>query len=654
MSVRTSSSSFHLVIGLVVFGLAFHTGCGFFAPKDSSSENHADYESRNVGSVTKQDDPIEAMKRLPPHRQRILRVTQSEQLLQTMSGKMKLLAKSFRETTNASSFSFGEIDYVGIEPSSFDEQLDEMLDHQADIVVFHEWPILQESAKATLGDVWQPILSVRQFEDSQIGVLRGYFSADYKTFTMETKFEGRLHLDGERRCGVKAWQTLTWEEDQPDDWKLTGWKQSKLKLVAGNGQLFTNVTKQLIPDQKTFETVSHSSQEAMIVKRSGEVNVNLSIKDIDADYSWFSDWESTSQYPSVSVVDFDNDGDDDIFLTDRWQSPQLLRNEGDLTFVDATGEVGLEGLGKFVNCGYFFDYDNDGDADLLIGYSVKQSRFFENEAGTFVPNETINKALKDVRMVVSVAGADVNRDGLLDLYLCTYTSPSGKMDDWIKHVARPQDRVKTRLRIERSNRYVDRGGPPNILLINRGNTFEWANVSDDLKQYRCSYQASWSDFDNDGDQDLYVCNDFSADVFLRNDTQRGSGQPKFVDVTTEIAPTVKMGFGMGSSYGDYDNDGDLDLYVCNMYSKAGNRIIKQLEDVDERLAVSARGNFLYENLGGTFQQIAGDDVDQQHINVVGWSFGGQFADFDNDGQLDLFVPSGFYSAPQEIKTDLDL
>jgi hypothetical protein len=175
-----------------------------------------------------------------------------------------------------------------------------------------------------------------------------------------------------------------------------------------------------------------------------------------------------------------------------------------------------------------------------------------------------------------------------------------------------------------------------------------------LKQYRGSYQSCWTDYDEDGDQDLYVCNDFSPDVFLRNDTEQGSFEPRFTDVTREVVPTMDMGFGMGCTWGDFNNDGDLDLYVSNMYSKAGNRIVDQVEDADSRLKVAAHGNFLFENIGGKFRQIAGDRDGQQHVSSVGWSYGGQFADFDNDGHLDIYVPSGCYSAPPEVETKIDL
>jgi hypothetical protein len=72
--------------------------------------------------------------------------------------------------------------------------------------------------------------------------------------------------------------------------------------------------------------------------------------------------------------------------------------------------------------------------------------------------------------------------------------------------------------------------------------------------------------------------------------------------------------------------------------------------VDPRIAIAARGNFLYRNEGGTFQEVA----EELHAAKVGWAFGGQFADFNNDGRLDLYVPSGFYTAPGRVATQVDL
>ena len=187
--------------------------------------------------------------------------------------------------------------------------------------------------------------------------------------------------------------------------------------------------------------------------------------------------------------------------------------------------------------------------------------------------------------------------------------------------------------------------------MNRGNGRLERAGGEVVKLWRKSYQPAWADVDNDGDDDLYVCNDFSPDSFLRNDTPKGASNPIFTETFKETFPDGEMAFGMGASFGDYDNDGDLDLFVSNMYSKAGNRIISLVGDVDPRIKVSARGNFLYQNTNGRFHQIAKPDASETR---TGWSFGGQFADFNNDGTLDLYVPCGLYSAPKKVATGVDL
>jgi len=191
--------------------------------------------------------------------------------------------------------------------------------------------------------------------------------------------------------------------------------------------------------------------------------------------------------------------------------------------------------------------------------------------------------------------------------------------------------------------------------MNRGEgKLERVPFDDDLAQWHRSFQAIWSDIDNDGDDDLYICNDFAPDSLLRNDTPKGAEQPVFVDVTDELLKGGLLGSAMGGSWGDFDRDGDLDLYVSNMFSKAGNRIIDQVGEVDPRMKASSAGNFLFENNDGVLNQRAGQDKDQFKVDRVGWSYGGQWADFNNDGELDLYVPSGYYTAPPEIAEEVDL
>jgi len=318
-----------------------------------------------------------------------------------------------------------------------------------------------------------------------------------------------------------------------------------------------------------------------------------------------------------------------------------------------TAESGLQ-VGPHANCAIFADFDNDGDQDAFIGRSIIHSQYFVNESGTFRLTEPETDGQKLPRFVTSGSVADFNRDGLLDLYLSTYVAPSGSAPkDWISQLIPESDRQQMENSVEQ-NPFIDRGGPANVLLMNKNGKLERCEIDDGLKQWRNSYQSSWHDWDNDGDADLFVCNDFAPDAFLRNDTDRGSSIPQFVDVTGELIDANVVGYSMGTSWGDCDNDGDMDLFVSGMYSKAGQRILQQLPQADRRLVNSATGNFLFRNDQGRFSQIAGDDKTASSVAAVGWSFGGQFADFDNDGWLDLYVPSGFYSAPSECRAEVDL
>ena len=576
-------------------------------------------------------------------------IADTENLLQSLSSEMKAIAGSFAEDGQPLPFVEANLEYQGL----IDKQLSDLLKPaSSDGLPFSsfEWPISSDTTQASLSKVLSPLVSVGRIADIKIGTVKGTFLAPDK-FEMETKLEGRLVVEDGKAMGVKGYQTLGWSNK--DGWKLSSWKQKKLKIIAASKTLFENVTESAIPDKTTRDAVLRSSHQELILANSAQANEDGKFKQARPQYKGFSDWYSAFQYPSVSVLDIDSDGHDDLFVTDRWQPAQLLRNRGDGTFEDWTEKSGLK-IDELANCVYFADFDNDGDSDAFVGISLGSSKFFKNEGGTFVLDEANTKVVEDSRFVVAASVVDINRDGLLDLYLSTYAFGDGPVSEWYSLTTRDKDQIKTLMRLKSQHSYVDRGGPPNIVLMNRGGKFEWSPIDDEAKLFRDTYQTGWTDIDEDGDLDAYVCNDFAPDVFLRNDTEQGSFKPKFVDATSTFIGQADMNFSMGSSWGDFDSDGDLDLYVSNMYSKAGTRICARMDTVDERVKVSARGNFLYENSDGKLTQIAGQEDANQHVAVVGWSFGGQFADFDNDGQLDLYVPSGFYSPPKEVHTDKDL
>ena len=170
----------------------------------------------------------------------------------------------------------------------------------------------------------------------------------------------------------------------------------------------------------------------------------------------------------------------------------------------------------------------------------------------------------------------------------------------------------------------------------------------DANNHRWSLAAAWEDYDNDGDQDLYVANDYGRDNLYRNDAVTGKeGKTyarRFVDIS-QTAHVEDSGTGMSISWGDYDRDGWMDAYVANMWSSAGKRITFQNRfkpqapsEMKRRFQRLARGNTLLRNTGnGTFD----DRSAPAAVEMGRWAWGSNFVDVNNDGWEDLFVCNGY-------------
>ena len=510
-----------------------------------------------------------------------------------------------------------------------------------------DWPATDTTASMELPPWPELRKQIISWTAPKFGVLRGEFTQRTKgDLILETKFEaGGSSADGVV-FGVKAAQFMTWRKSADGKWSLVGWRHKSLRVQRAKHLLFEEVLGTALPDEIARDLARRSPQEEITAAALATEKLVLP----KLEYADTADMESAYQYPAVSVVDYDSDGHDDLFLTARWGRCQLLRNNGDGTFKDTTFRAGLD-IEHAVNCALFADFDNDGDPDVLLGRSVEPTLYLTNDSGHFTDATATLTDLGKQFLVSAMSGADVNRDGLLDVYLSTYNPGPDVLPVWKERYLRPGQAEKLDALMQTAHPYLDDRGAPNVLLMNRGGGRLERAGGEAVELWRKSYQPAWADVDGDGDDDLYVCNDFAPDTLLRNDTPRGAAEPVFVEAYRDFFPESKMAFGMGASFGDNDNDGDLDLFVSNMYSKAGNRIIALAGNVDPRIAVSAQGNFLYRNDGGKFTQSAAPDSPEAR---VGWAFGGQFGDFNNDARLDLYVPSGYYTAPQEVATEVDL
>ena len=206
----------------------------------------------------------------------------------------------------------------------------------------------------------------------------------------------------------------------------------------------------------------------------------------------------------------------------------------------------------------FVDLDGDSDQDVLIGTlsgsgpGMRQVLAFRNDGkGRF----DLAGRLLDGVDAHSMAAADYDGDGDLDVYVTQFN---------------PNIRSNAGLGMPSPYHDANNGGP-NALLRNDGD-FRFTNVTVavgmDHNNRRWSYAASWEDYDNDGDPDLYVANDHGRNNLYRNDSGR------FSDVAA-AAGVEDISAGMAVSWGDYDRDGKMDLYVGNMYSAAGGRVAFQ-------------------------------------------------------------------------------
>ena len=467
-------------------------------------------------------------------------------------------------------------------------------------------------------------------------------------------FEGVLNRREGLLSTAQAKQRLTWEKTG-DRWEITAWEQLSFRVMERTDAMFRDVLHDAIPNE--------ADQRRATVSRHQEILVDSYFGGKPArtpkgyfDTRFFPD--SVNIHPSVSVVDIDNDGWDDLYVCVRWGKNMLFRNESGRSFQEMAADYGLAIEGRSTSA-TFADFDNDGDQDLMLGRSLERSQYFRNEGGLFVESSPTHVDGELPFLVTSTSAADFNADGLLDIYFSTYSplditsriqGQSSSLPDWTEKFLSKDQADGVRQRFADYHGFLGQVGPPNVLFVNCGQgRFRLAKESKQIEGFRNTFQSTWSDFDGDGDADLYVANDFAPDQLYRNDQSEG-----FTDFSQQ-AQTARMGFGMGAAWGDYDNDGHFDLYVSNMYSKAGRRITARVPGLDSRMVAGAEGNYLFRNMGdATFQRVSGLEPPAILVANAGWSWGGQFADFDNDGFLDLYVSSGFYTPPDDIANNVDL
>jgi hypothetical protein len=416
---------------------------------------------------------------------------------------------------------------------------------------------------------------------------------------------------------------------QDGEWKLTGMKLMSARRVVG-------------VDSKYFVDVTASAG----------IDFNTGVNDIFKQQRYnFAIVDRAAG--GVATGDYDNDGYPDIVLAGS-EGSKVYRNTGKGTFEDVTEKAGLGGeIGKYAQGVVMADYDNDGCLDVYLTKTPNVSnRLLHNKCDGTLTDVTKQAGLELSSYSTTAAFADIDNDGYVDLYVGVYGNALDNSPDPPFH---------------------DRHGVPDRLYRNnRDGTFtditEEARVGDPGWALGMTF---W-DYDNDGDQDIYVANDFGHKSLFQND---GTGH--FKDVTKESG-MFDYGFGMSASPADYDNDGNLDMYTSNIYSGttwylqhavkqfywvrlldptrtwntaiAGWEMYRNRGSIRDAFAIGKKfgeGNALYHNRGdGTFESVGVE----KGVNIAGWAWGSDAFDFDNDGDLDIHAVNGLIS--QKRGTDL--
>ncbi len=319
----------------------------------------------------------------------------------------------------------------------------------------------------------------------------------------------------------------------------------------------------------------------------------------------------------VAAFDYDGDRRTDIFFTNGASVPdfktkhpnRLYRNLGGMKFQDVTKAAGLAGAG-YSNGAAAGDYDNDGRVDLFVA-GVRANRLYRNLGNGRFEDVTAKAGIRSDVWSITGGWLDYDRDGLLDLFVVNYLAWSPDKEPWCGDEA-------AKVRAYCHPRMYE--GLPNTLYRNRGDgTFEDVSAKAGIAQHiGKGMSLAIADYDLDGFPDVFVTNDKVPNFLFHN-----LGGRRFEEAALEAGVSLvshgKPISAMGADFRDYDNDGRPDIAVA---------------------ALAGELYPLFHNEGGGYFRDATytSGLGPLSVRRSGWSVG--LFDFDNDGWKDLFTTSG--------------
>lgn len=469
-----------------------------------------------------------------------------------------------------------------------------------------------DSIKA-IENIWCKIDMIEQIEPERKVILRVKYILTGED-KQGSQFEDRHFY---------RWTLLNQTPSNGFDWKITKDELIEGLRVAGSGKSIKDVAPESV---------------GIDFKHARDPKLN---KDIHGAKMMFDIIEHGSG--GVSTVDYDNDGKADIFFPDGVRS-RLYKNiaenkTGEVKFEDVTTKAGLDGISE-ANAGIFADVDNDGDKDLFVARYLTSNKFFINKGdGTFT-EQSKEFGVDFNSTSVAACFLDYDRDGFVDLYIGLY-------GDAFHQIPRLP--------------FFAQNAPPNRLYRNEGGKrFVDVTETSGTGDTGWSLAVAVGDYNNDGLPDIAVANDFGKKCLFRNNSDG-----TFTDVAKE-AGVLDFSGGMGLTFGDFNDDGRLDLYTSNINSN--QRWFGEDMTVNQYMRNVARsrwlwldakdywrfyklvgsdwsdigtqigeGNSLFQNKGdGTFNEIK-----NSHAVRAGWGWSVSFFDVDNDTDLDIYAANGW-------------
>jgi len=434
--------------------------------------------------------------------------------------------------------------------------------------------------------------------------------------TSPSQFETRIRYEiagqltqGPREQRIGHWR-MQWSRLSEGQWRILKWEADEESAARVRAPLFADITNKALGGIESYKKQLLHGSDYWRTVLDGACGIDVYGNN------------------GVAVGDFDGDGFDDLYICQPAGLPnRLYRNRGDGTFEDATESSRL-GVLDNTSCALFADFENKGVQDLLVVCGSGPLLFLNDGKGKYSLKRDAFKFQRPPEGTFTHAAlADYDHDGHLDIYFCLYNYYLG-LDQY--HYPAPY--------------YDARNGPPNFLMHNEGGgTFidrtEAAGLN--VENDRYSFACAWGDMNGNGWPDLYVANDFG-----RSNLYRSNGDGTFAAISSE-AHANDAGAGMSACWFDYDNDGKQDIYVANMWSAAGMRISEQQgfhrsdsEEIRVDYKRHARGNSLYRNAGNNkFENVA----DSANTAAGRWAWSSDAWDFDHDGYSDLYIANGYIS-----------